>query len=70
MTAQVFFFNAFSEKAPHLNAIEQLTLLSNNLALTSYLNGTYLESWFSWLSGGARKHRKKGENIQKKNIEK
>ena len=77
MTAQAFFFNVFSEKAPHLNAIKQLTLLSNNLALTSYLSGTYLESWFSWLSGGARKHteekhwkmkRKKNEEYEESQI--
>ena len=28
----------------------QLTLSSNNLVLTSYSSGIYLESWFSWLS--------------------
>ena len=33
--------------------------LSNNLALTSYLSGIYLESWFSWLLGGVQKTSKK-----------
>ena len=37
----------------------QLTLLSNNLVLTSYLSGFYLESWFSWLWGGVQKTSKK-----------
>ena len=27
----------------------QWTLLSNNLVLTSYLSGIYLESWLSWI---------------------
>ena len=33
----------------------QLALLSNSLALKSYLSGIYLESWFSWLWGGMQK---------------
>ena len=33
----------------------QLTLLSNNQVLMSYLNGIYLESCFSWLGGGTQK---------------
>ena len=37
----------------------QLTLLSNNIVLTSYLNGIYLESWLSWLWGGVQKTSKK-----------
>ena len=37
----------------------QLTLFSNNPALTSYLSGIYLESWFSWLWGGVQKASKK-----------
>ena len=37
----------------------QLTLLSNNLVLTSYLSDIYLESWFSWLRGGVQKTSKK-----------
>ena len=37
----------------------RLTLFSNNLALTSYLSGIYLESWFSWLWGGVQKTSKK-----------
>ena len=37
----------------------QLALLSNNLVLTSYLSGIYLESWFSWLWGGVQKTSKK-----------
>ena len=37
----------------------QFTLLSNNLVLTSYLSGIYLESWFSWLRGGVQKTSKK-----------
>ena len=37
----------------------QLTLLSNNFVLTSYLRGIYLESWFSWLWGGVEKTLKK-----------
>ena len=36
-----------------------MTLLSNNLVLTSYLSGIYLESWFSWLWGGVQKTSKK-----------
>ena len=28
-----------------INVFSQLTLLSNNLLLTSYLSGIYLESW-------------------------
>ena len=39
----------------------QLTLLSNNLVLTSYLSGIYLDSWLSWLWGG-----RSTENIKKK----
>ena len=39
--------------------LSQLTLLSNNLVLTSYLSGIYLESWFSWLWGGVQKTSKK-----------
>ena len=37
----------------------QLTLLSNNILLTSNLSGVYLESWFSWLWGGVQKILKK-----------
>ena len=37
----------------------KLTLLSNNLVLTSYLSGIYLESWFFWLWGGVQKTSKK-----------
>ena len=48
----------------------QLTLLSNNLVLTSYLSGIYLDSWLSWLWGGVQKTLKKKKNRQKKNIEK
>ena len=39
--------------------LSQLALLSNNLVLTSYLSGIYLESWFSWLWGGVQKTSKK-----------
>ena len=38
----------------------QLTLLSNNLVLISYLSGIYLEWWFSWLGAGVQ------ETLQKK----
>ena len=49
----------------------QLTLLSDDLALTSYSSYIYLESWFSWLLGGVQKTlQKKKENRQKKKIEK
>ena len=41
------------------NVFSQLILLSNNLELTSYLSGIYLESWFSSLSGGVQKTLKK-----------
>ena len=44
----------------HIQFFSQLTLLSNNLVLTSYLSGIYLESWFSWLWGW------RAENIEKK----
>ena len=37
----------------------QLTWLSNNLVLTSYLSGIYLESWFFWLWCGVQKTSKK-----------
>ena len=37
----------------------QLTLLSNNLVVTSYLSGIYLDSWFSWLWGKEKKKRRK-----------
>ena len=37
----------------------QLTLLCDNLVLTSYLRGIYLESWFSLLWGGVQKTSKK-----------
>ena len=47
----------------------QLTLLSNNLILTSYLSGIYLESGFFFLWGGVQKTPKKEENRQKKNTE-
>ena len=39
--------------------LAQLTLLSNNLVLTSNLNGIYLESCLSWLWGGVQKTSKK-----------
>ena len=45
-------------------------MLSNNLVLTSYLSSIYSESWFFWLRGERRKHRRKKENRQKKIIEK
>ena len=41
----------------------QLTLLSNNPVLTSYLSGIYLKSWFSWLRGGVQKTLKKSNWI-------
>ena len=37
----------------------QLTLLSNNLVLTSCFSRIFLESWFSWLWGGVQKTSKK-----------
>ena len=37
----------------------QLALLSNNLVLTSYLRGIYLESQFSCLWGGVQETSKK-----------
>ena len=47
--------------------ISQLTLLSNNIVLTSYLSGIYLESWFSWLWGGLHcLHLKKKTDRKKK----
>ena len=51
-----------------INVFSQLTLLSNNLLLTSYLSGIYLESWFCWSWGGVQKTLKKRR--KKKNIEK
>ena len=48
----------------------QLTLLSNNLVLMSYLSGTYLESWFSRLGGGVQKTLKKRREQIERNIEK
>ena len=44
-------------------AFFQLTLLSNNPVLTSYLSGIYLKSWFSWLRGGVQKTLKKSNWI-------
>ena len=61
-----------------INIFYQLTLVSINLVLLSYLSGLYLESWFSWLGGGMqktlRKRRKRSEERQermtrKKNVE-
>ena len=37
----------------------QLTLLSNNLVLTSCFSRIFLKSWFSWLWGGVQKTSKK-----------
>ena len=44
----------------------QLTLLSNNLVLTSYLGGTHLESWFSWLGRETQKTLKKKKKADRK----
>ena len=44
----------------------QLTLLSNNLVLTSYLSGIYLDSWLSWLWGGVQKTLKKKKQTEEK----
>ena len=48
--------------------VYQLTFLSNNLILMSYLSGIYLEWLFSWLGGGVQKTLKKEEKRQKKII--
>ena len=48
----------------------QLTLLSNNHVLMSYLSGIYFESWFSWLREGVRKHWKKKKTDRRKKLEK
>ena len=46
----------------------QLTPLSNNHVLMSYLGGFYLESWFSWLGGRVQKtlKRRRKETEQKR----
>ena len=46
----------------------QLTLLFNNLVLTSYLSGIYLESWFSWLWGGVQKKEEKKKTDRRKTL--
>ena len=38
-----------SDAQAKINFFPHLTLLSNNLLLTSYLSCIYLESWFYWL---------------------
>ena len=48
----------------------QLTLLSNNHVLMSYLTGIYFESWFSWLREGVRKHWKKKKTDRRKRLKK
>ena len=40
----------------------QLTLISNNLVLMSYLSGIYLESCFPWLVGRIQKVLSEEEN--------
>ena len=54
-------FNLYGYDAQGKNNVffPQLALFSNNLVLTSYLSGIYLESWFSWLWGGVQKTSKK-----------
>ena len=44
----------------------QLTLLSDDLALTSYSSYIYLESWFSWLLGGVQKTLQKKKKIDRR----
>ena len=44
----------------------QITLLSNNHVLMSYLSGIYLESWFSWLDGWVQKTLKKKKKTHKR----
>ena len=44
----------------------QLTLLSNNLVLMSYLSGIYLDSWLSWLWGGVQKTLKKKKKTDRR----
>ena len=53
-------FNALGHYAQaKINVFYQLTLLPNNIVLTSYLGGFYLEPWFSSLWGGVQKTLKK-----------
>ena len=51
----------YKAKMHELNSIffYQLTVVSNNHVLVSYLSGIYLESWFYWLVGGLQKALKK-----------
>ena len=37
MTAQVLFFNAFSEKDPHLNVFEETSCMSNGKGIIIHL---------------------------------
>ena len=62
----------YKDTVPRLKSMSfyQLTLLSNNHVLMSCLIGTYLESRFLGYGEGCRKHLKKEEKRQKKNIEK
>ena len=45
------------------NVFCQLILPCNNLVLTSYLSGFYLESWFSWWWVGVQKTLKKRRKV-------
>ena len=48
----------------------QLTLLPNNIVLTSYLSGFYLEPWFSGLCEGVQKTLKKRRKQTEGKLEK
>ena len=48
-----------------LKFFSQLTLLSNNSVLTSYLSGIYIKSWLSWLWDGVQKTSKKRRKQKK-----
>ena len=48
----------------------QLTLVSNNLVLESYLSSIYLESWFSWLWEGVQKRLTEEEKTEEQTEEK
>ena len=52
------------------NVFCQLPLLSNNLVLTSYLSRIYLEYGSLGYGMECRKHRRKEEKKQNKNIDK
>ena len=46
----------------------QLTLLSNDLVLTSYLSGNYLESWFFFMGRSADNIEEKTKTDRKKTL--